>query len=94
LDRLAAVIEKHSKSCAFSVAICTGPSPPGYANTIVTVAIGTAHQIELSLGDNHRLAIVMEPPGCLVHAWIPGQGLVTHTSYTDEYDIPVILADD
>jgi len=93
-DRLAAVIEKHSQVERVLCGHLHRPITTAFANTIASVAPGTAHQIELALGGNHRLAVIMEPPCCLIHSWTPGEGLVSHTSYIGEFDIPIVLAED
>lgn len=92
-DRFAGVIQNHPQVERVLCGHLHRPITTSVGGTVVTVAPGTAHQIELALGDNHRLAVVMEPPCCLIHAWMPGEGLVTHASYIGEYDVPVVLAE-
>ncbi len=51
------------------------------AGTVVMTCPSTAHQIALALAPVNRLGVVMEPPTCLMHAWLgPEHGLVTHES--------------
>lgn len=88
---LISVIEKHPQIERILCGHLHRPVTTKFAGTLLTVAPGIAHQIELALGDNRRLAVVMEPPCCLLHAWIPGQGLVTHTSYIGEYGPAKVL---
>lgn len=92
-DRLAAVVIEHPQIERILCGHLHRPITAGFAGTVATVAPGTAHQIELSLGENHRLAVVMEPPCCLIHAWMPGDGLVTHTSYIGEFGPTTVLAE-
>ncbi len=44
-----------------------------------------SHQAALDLKPRERLAFVNEPNACLLHCWVPDGGLVTHTSYIDDY---------
>ena len=54
-----------------------------FANTIAMTAPATAHQIELDLTGEDRLALIMEPPAALLHLWLGGDdGLVSHVSYS------------
>ena len=59
-----------------------------WQGTVVTTAPSPAHQVALDLDKGERLAWVMEPPACLLHAWRAGAGLVTHTSYVGEFSGP------
>jgi 3',5'-cyclic AMP phosphodiesterase CpdA len=45
----------------------------------------TAQQAYLDAGQPERLSVVLEPPACLVHAWVDGAGVVTHTRYIGDY---------
>ncbi|WP_207479337.1 phosphodiesterase [Arenibaculum pallidiluteum] len=49
-----------------------------WAGTLAVVAPSTAHQINLDLRPDPPMAYRLEPPGYLLHALLPGGGLVTH----------------
>lgn len=57
--------------------------------TLVTTAPGTAHQVALDLAENAPVSWITEPPGCHLHYWRPGRGLVTHLSFVGDYGAPV-----
>jgi 3',5'-cyclic AMP phosphodiesterase CpdA len=48
-----------------------------FAGTIAQIAPGIAHQVKLTLNDEHG-PWIMEPPGFLLHCWEEDEGLVTH----------------
>ena len=56
-----------------------------WANTVVTTAPATAHQVTLDLREGGPASWIMEPPACHLHYWRPDTGLVTHTSYIGDY---------
>lgn len=62
-----------------------------FHGTVVCTSPATAHQIALDLGEPNRLALIMEPPACLLHVWSPVTGLVTHTSYIGDFGAPTVL---
>ena len=45
----------------------------------------TAYQLVLDLQRVERLAVVMDPPACLLHVWRETTGFVTYTSVIGEY---------
>lgn len=92
-EGFASVVRRHPRVVRILCGHIHRPITTQFAGTVLTVAPGTAHQIELSLGDACRLAVVKEPPCCLLHYWVPDQGLVTHTSYIGQYGTPVVLAE-
>jgi 3',5'-cyclic AMP phosphodiesterase CpdA len=49
-----------------------------WRGTIVSVPSSTVEQVHLTFTPDSALATVQEPPGLLLHYWVPGQGLVTH----------------
>jgi 3',5'-cyclic-AMP phosphodiesterase len=56
-----------------------------FHGTLPITCPSTAHQLFLDLQRPERLAVVMEPPACLLHVWSDTTGLVTHTSLIGEY---------
>jgi 3',5'-cyclic AMP phosphodiesterase CpdA len=52
-----------------------------FAGTVAAVCPATAHQLVLDLDSTPRVAVVMEPPACMLHLWLgPEAGLVSHVS--------------
>ena len=62
---------------ACSLATCTARISRRFAGTIAMTAPGTAHAVQLDLGDG-RAAWNHEPPAILLHLWTPEGGVVTH----------------
>jgi 3',5'-cyclic AMP phosphodiesterase CpdA len=57
------------------------------AHTAVISAPSTAHQIALDLAADAPLAIVLETPGWLIHAWGPGLPLVSHLALAGDPEV-------
>lgn len=55
------------------------------ANTTVTTAPSTAHQIELDLSPDAPSGFMLEPPAFQLHVWHSGRNMVTHTALVDRY---------
>jgi hypothetical protein len=52
-----------------------------FAGTVAATCPATAHQLVLDLASEPRLAVVMEPPACMLHLWLGAEaGLVSHVS--------------
>jgi len=65
-----------------------------FAGTVAAVCPSTAHQVALDLPPERRLAVVMEPPACLLHVGPDGNaGLVTHVSPIDDSRPPFVVYD-
>lgn len=56
-----------------------------FAGTVASTCPSTMLQVMLDLGVPGRLAMVPEPPACQLHLWSEAAGLVTHTSYIDDF---------
>jgi 3',5'-cyclic-AMP phosphodiesterase len=56
-----------------------------FSGTLAMTCPSTAYQIFLDLQRVERLAVVMEPPACLLHVWRETTGLVTYTNLIGEY---------
>jgi len=56
-----------------------------FAGTIALTAPGTAHAVQLDLGDG-RAAWNHEPPAILLHLWTPEGGVVTHLEVIGDHD--------
>lgn len=64
------------------------PIQTRWAGTLAQIAPSVAHQVEYRLDPGAEGLFVMEPPAFLMHAWIEGQGVVTHQVYVERYDGP------
>ncbi len=92
-EEFAEVIARHGQVVRVICGHIHRPITTQFAGTVLTVAPGTAHQIDLCLSDACRLAVVHEPPCCLLHCWFPDHGLITHTSYIGDYGEPIVLTE-
>jgi 3',5'-cyclic AMP phosphodiesterase CpdA len=84
---LAQVISRHSQVLRISSGHLHRPITTGWAGTVVSVAPSTAHQIALNPTPDTPIAIIMEPPAFLLHMWDEAAGLVSHTIYTQDYEV-------
>ena len=93
-DALAAVIRRHPQVERIACGHLHRSIARRFAGTIACTGPATAHQIALDLGPEARLAVVMEPPACLLHLWLgPEQGLVTHVSVIGDRHTPFTVFD-
>lgn len=80
-DALAAVIRRHPEVERLVCGHVHRPIVRRFAGTVACVCPATAHQVALDLGEEPRLAMVMEPPACMLHMWLGAErGLVSHIS--------------
>jgi Icc protein len=56
-----------------------------FAGTLAMTCPSTAYQLFLDLQRVERLAVVMDPPACLLHVRRETTGLVTYMSLIGEY---------
>ena len=56
-----------------------------FAGTVASTCPSPAHQVALDLDPQGEPGFVMEPPAYKVHAWVSGQGLVSHLAYVGEF---------
>ena len=56
-----------------------------FSGTLAMTCPSTAYQLFRDLQRVERLAVVMEPPACLLHMWRETTGFVTYTSVIGEY---------
>ncbi len=86
-ERLGAIVARHRQIVRIVSGHIHRPISVSWHGTTASVAPSTAHQIALDLGDG-AITTVMEPPALQLHVWMPGHGLVTHTSYIGDYPAP------
>ena len=59
-----------------------------FFGTLASTAPSTAHQLALDFRPDAKLSFTLEPPGFQLHAWQPGQSLVTHTICVGQFAGP------
>ncbi len=93
-DELAAVIGRHPQVERLLCGHVHRPMTRRFAGTIASTGPATAHQIALALAPARHLAVVMEPPACLLHLWLGAEaGLVSHLSVIGNERPPFTLYD-
>jgi 3',5'-cyclic AMP phosphodiesterase CpdA len=93
---------RHFGAAQIAAAISGFPSVErvlcGHVHRLMTARLGnvmamscpsTASQIALRLAGEAQPAAILEPPGCLLHLWRPGTGLVSHLSSIGDYGPPM-----
>jgi 3',5'-cyclic AMP phosphodiesterase CpdA len=91
---LAAVIGRHQQVEGVVCGHLHRPITRRFAGTVATTCPATAHQLALDLAPAPRLAVVMEPPACMLHVWLgPEAGLVSHLSVIGGERPPFTLYD-
>lgn len=64
-----------------------------FHGTLVQVCPSIAHALLPDWSQPGRLAVVMEPPTCLLHVWNTSAGLLTYTSVVGDHGPAVLLHD-
>jgi 3',5'-cyclic AMP phosphodiesterase CpdA len=81
IEALATVIRRHPQVERIVAGHLHRPIVRRFAGTVACTCPATAHQVALDLPPATRLAMVMEPPACMLHVWLGEElGLVTHVS--------------
>jgi 3',5'-cyclic-AMP phosphodiesterase len=92
IEGLAAVIARHQQVERILCGHLHRAITCRFAGTVASTCPSTAHQVQLDLRDPGGLAVVSEPPMCQLHLWT-GAALVSHDSYIEPYDVPLVLAE-
>jgi 3',5'-cyclic AMP phosphodiesterase CpdA len=93
-EALAAVVRRHPQVERIVCGHLHRPIVRRFASTVACTCPATAHQVALDLPPATRLAVVMEPPACLLHVWLGEQaGLVTHVSVIGDERPPFTVFD-
>lgn len=92
VEAFAAIIARHGQVERVVTGHHHRPVQTRFAGTICQIAPSVAHQVVLDLSEDSASAFVLEPPAYLLHRWIEGAGLVTHTAYVDRAPGPFPFA--
>lgn len=87
-DALAAVIRRHPQVERVLCGHLHRSIQQRFAGTIACCCPGTSHQVALDLSPDAEACFVMEPPGYLLHWWMPQQAMITHLGMIDTFDGP------
>ena len=91
-SEMGAIVENYSNIERVVCGHLHRPITVRWHGTVLSVAPSTAHQIGLNMLEGARQQIVMEPPACHLHMWRQDTGIISHTSYTGEYEVPLSIA--
>jgi 3',5'-cyclic-AMP phosphodiesterase len=89
----AEVVQRHQQVERIVCGHLHRPIQARVGGTLASTAPSTAYQVALDLEPGHPLMFTMEPPACQLHLWAADTGLVTHTSYIDDFDGPYLFSD-
>jgi 3',5'-cyclic-AMP phosphodiesterase len=93
-DDLAGVVRRHPQVERVVCGHVHRPMTRRFAGTVATTCPATAHQLALDLPPARRLAVVMEPPACLLHLWLEAEAsLVSHVSVIGDERPPFTVFD-
>ena len=87
-EALEAIVRRHPQVVRIACGHLHRCVQAHWAGTVLQTAPSTAHQVWMDLSPGRGDRFGMDPPGYLVHAWLPGQALVTHLSFTEEAQGP------
>lgn len=85
-DELAAVLSAHPQIERVICGHIHRPMTATFGGRITMTCPSTSHQIRLQIGRVDGIGIAAEPPGCLIHAWRPPEGLVSHMVPIGDYE--------
>ena len=92
-DMLGAVIARHPQVERIVAGHVHSTMVRRFYGTIAMSCSATHQQIFPDLQRPERLAVIMEPPACLVHVWRESTGMLTHTNLIGDYGPLVDLHD-
>ena len=95
-DRLEAILRANPQVERLVTGHHHRPVQVRFGGTICQIAPSVAHQVVLDLREDAPSCFVLEPPAFLLHQWVDGTGLVTHTAAVDRAPgpFPFVLPDD
>ena len=95
-DRLKAILSAHPQVERLATGHHHRAVQVRFGGTICQIAPSVAHQVALDLRDEAPSCFVLEPGAFLLHSWVAGTGLVTHTAAVDRAPgpFPFVLPDD
>jgi len=94
MEAMADVVRKHPQVERIVCGHLHRPITRRVGGTLAMTCPSTAHQVELDLRARGRLAVITEPPACLLHTWSEDLGLVSHTSYIGDFGTPYVIIEE
>ena len=93
-DRLCAVLARHPNVERVLAGHIHCHAQRRLCGTLAVTCPSTAHQVFVDLRHTERLAVIMEPPACLLHVWRDDIGLLTYASPIGDFGPPVEINDE
>ena len=87
-DRFTAVIAWHRQVQRVLTGHHHRPITAHVAHAIGVIGPGVAHIVDLELFNDKPASWSLEPPAFLLHAWLEGVGIVTHTAMVERHPGP------
>lgn len=87
-ERLAGLVARHPQVERIICGHLHRPIQRRFATTVASTSPAPAHQVAFDLQPGAVPGFRLEPPGMQLHAWIDGEGLVSHQVTIDEYPGP------
>ena len=87
-ERLAALVARHPQVERIICGHLHRPIQRRFAGTVASTSPAPAHQVAFDLQPGAVPGFRLEPPAMQLHAWIDGEGLVSHQVTVDEYPGP------
>jgi 3',5'-cyclic-AMP phosphodiesterase len=85
---LAAIVADHPTIERIVCGHLHRPIVTRFAGTVALTSPSCAHQVVLTFDPAEPAAFTFEPPAFLLHAYLPGAGLITHQVSIDPFDGP------
>lgn len=82
--RLAAIVAKYPNIERILCGHLHRPIQHRFAGTLASTCPSPAHQVAFDIQPDAPPAYRLEPPAMQIHAWLPGEGLVSHLVAVDE----------
>lgn len=82
------IIKKHNNIVGIACGHVHRSTHTLWANTIVSTAASSSHQVVLNLEKNGKAEFILEPPSVQLHYFKENSTLVTHTSFIGDFDGP------
>ncbi|WP_416899603.1 MAG: phosphodiesterase [Minwuia sp.] len=88
-EELAGIIRRHPQVQRVVAGHVHRPFSAIFGGTLAQTCPSTSHQIALDFVRTDGVAIVDEPPACLLHTWSDAAGLVTHLAHIGKHPLLV-----
>ncbi|MEK9785808.1 MAG: phosphodiesterase [Gammaproteobacteria bacterium] len=92
--RLGALVERHPQVQHIICGHVHRPIHVQWHGVTVSVGPSASHYVALDLAPAQWPHFYLEPPSCQLYYWLPGTGLIAHTSFVGSFEGPYPFFDD